>query len=348
LHEAGLLEKPVLCVIGNPLAAKQYFEALEAAPSARQETRDAYRCGVADDGLLLPDMNRIPVDFLLRSTSDPHIKRAQELYHLAQYASGILDIHSARGTMLCVTDHNQDRYLKHVPIRAVLTELAEAIAANASKTAQVKTFKTIVSALSNIECQVGIEAGRHEDPDAPGNASQFTHAILYNIAATKVSPEKTKDDGKFTRYAVKPRITYADLLGAQDVEPDDSVLMAKALRGDADIPERCDRVIVCDKEGNYVVQTVLQYIITPKGKLAYGVYQYEEMEPIKEGQVVAVAVPSGVELCAPRDFSGIFVSKSRTLYSKDTAVGPWPLSQAELASTKFCYPCDISEMKISF
>jgi hypothetical protein len=46
LSEAGLLENDVIGVVGNPLAARQYFEAYEKNPSARQETRDAYRCGL--------------------------------------------------------------------------------------------------------------------------------------------------------------------------------------------------------------------------------------------------------------------------------------------------------------
>ena len=57
LAEAGLLKRDVIGIIGNPLAAKQYFVALEKAPNTPQETRDAFRCGVSDTGELLPDGN---------------------------------------------------------------------------------------------------------------------------------------------------------------------------------------------------------------------------------------------------------------------------------------------------
>ena len=114
------------------------------------------------------------------------------------------------------------------------------------------------------------------------------------------------------------------------------------------IPKRSDRVIVKKKDGTYALQTILEHILTPKGELLYAVYQYDEMEAIKKGDVVAVAVPSGAVFSAPDDFSGIFFSKSATLYDKDPAVGPWPVAAEKLASIKFCYPCDVSEMRIKF
>ena len=160
LSEAGKLERDIVAVIGNPLAATQYFEAYEKNPHARQETRDAYRCGLSPEGTLYPDMNRIPVDFLTREPNDHHTRRAQELYTICQHIEGILDIHSARGNMLCITDHKHDSELKDSPIRNLLTGLAEAISAHASATVAVKTLKTIVSPLPNITSQVGIEAGR--------------------------------------------------------------------------------------------------------------------------------------------------------------------------------------------
>ena len=112
LSEAGKLERDCLAVIGNPLAAKQYFESLRLAPQARQEMRDAYRCGLSDTGQLLPDMNRIPVDFMTCPATDHHTRRAQELFTIGSHISGILDIHSARGNMLCITDHKHDRLVR--------------------------------------------------------------------------------------------------------------------------------------------------------------------------------------------------------------------------------------------
>ena len=312
LAEAGLLKRDVIGIIGNPLAAKQYFAALEKAPNTPQETRDAFRCGLSDTGELLPDGNRIPVDFMTRNDDTAHTKRSRELYFMGQNISGILDIHSARGNMTCITDHKRDSDLKHSPIRALLTELAEAISANASATVTVKTLKTILFPLPNILCQTGIESGRHEDPEAPSVAAAFTLATLYNIKITDVKPLQQEDDGIFERYSVQPRITYSDLIREGDLKDDDQIYMAH--------------------ENNGKIEN----------------YQYDEMEAIKAGQIVAVAQPSGAIFRAPSNFSGIFFSKSGVLYDKDPSVGPWPVVANKIDSVKFCYPCIVSEMKIEF
>lgn len=313
---AGFLIYDVVCAIGNPLAAGQYFSAWEKAPNARQETRDCYRCGLGENGELLPDGNRIPADFLTRSEITPHIQRARELYELACNASGILDIHSARGNMTCITEHKNDSDLKYSPIRALLTDLSEAIAANATPAGAgvvaVQTWKTILEKLPNITSQTGIEAGRHEDENSPHMAASFTLAVLYNLGIASVKPLMAEDDGKFLRYSVRPRLAYADLLADGKVQDGDMIYMAQEIGGK--IEE----------------------------------YQYDEMEAISKGQVVAVAKPSGVVLRAPMDFSGIFFSKAAVLYDKDPAVGPWPVAAPKMASVKFCYPCVVSQMALSF
>lgn len=312
LAEAGLLKRDAIGVIGNPLAAKQYFAALEKAPNTPQENRDAFRCGLSETGELLPDGNRIPVDFMTKNDNTEHTKRSRELYFIGQNISGILDIHSARGNMTCITDHKRDSDLKYSPIRALLTELAEAISANASATVTVKTLKTILFPLPNILCQTGIEAGRHEDPKAPHVAAAFTLATLYNEGITSVKPLNQEDDGIFERYSVQPRITYNDLIREGELKADDQIYMAH--------------------ENNGKIEN----------------YQYDEMEAIKMGQIVAVARPSGVVFRAPSDFSGIFFSKSGVLYDKDPSVGPWPVAASKSDSVKFCYPCIVSELKIEF
>ncbi len=312
LSDAGLLKHDVIGIIGNPLAAKQYFAALKANPTAPQETRDAFRCGLSEAGELLPDGNRIPVDFMTRSDNTPHTKRSRELYLLGQNISGMLDIHSARGNMTCITDHKRDSDLKYSPIRPLLTELAEAISANASATVTVKTLKTILFPLPNILCQTGIEAGRHEDPKSPHVAAAFTLATLYNEGITSVKPLSQEDDGIFERYSVRPRITYNDLQREGELKSDDQIYMAQ--------------------ENNGKIEN----------------YQYDEMEAVKAGQIVAVARPSGTVFRAPSDFSGIFFSKSGALYDKDPSVGPWPVPASKVDSVKFCYPCIVSKMKINF
>lgn len=312
LSQAGTLERDVIGVIGNPLAAGQYFEAWAQNPGARQETRDCYRCGLDKNGNLLPDMNRIPVDFMERDPAVPNIKRAQELYALGRNICGIADIHSARGHMVCITDYKYEKHLKHCPIRDVLVGLADAISAHASAAVTVRTLKTTLATLPNIESQTGIEAGSHEEENAPHVAASFTLSLLHTLGLTKISPLFDKENGVFNCYTVKPRITYADLAMEGKLQPDDRVYMAK-------------------ESG---------------GKIAE--HQYEEMEAIKKGQVVAVARPSGTLFRSPDDFSGIFWSKAQALYDKDPTVGPWPVNADTLAATKFCFPCRVSKKTIDF
>jgi hypothetical protein len=347
LAEAGQLERDVIAVIGNPLAARQYFAHRLHYPDARQETRDAYRCGLDEQGHLYPDMNRIPVDFLTRSADHHHIKRAQELYVIGTNAGGVVDLHSARGNMLCITDHRDDRELKNSPIRAVLTGLAEAISAHASATVSVKTLKTTLAPLPNIAHQIGIEAGRHEAPDAPFNAANFTLSLLNTLGITSIAPLFTGENGLFDAYAVQPRITYGDLEHAP-LREGDHVYMATPCHSIASIPSRSDSVIVKKSDGCYAVQTIIDFTKTPAGSMEYAVYQYDEMEAIASGHSVAVAVPSGVAFKTTSAFSGIFISKSAALYDKDPAVGPWPVAAEHINNIKFCYPCRVRTMTVEY
>ncbi|MDX2073346.1 MAG: hypothetical protein SFX19_03145 [Alphaproteobacteria bacterium] len=349
LAEAKMLNQQVLVAIGNPLASEQYFSAYSEAPRARQELRDGYRCGLGEGGKLLPDMNRIPTDFMTRPPDNHHTRRAQELFHLGSHVSGILDIHSARGNMLCITDHKNDMELKNSPIRAVLIGLADAIAAHSSSgSAQVKTLKTILSPLPNIRYQVGIEAGRHETEDAPLFASMFAHAFLHAIGASKAAPyTPKKETGEFDCYHVQPKWTYGDLVVQGNLLPEDKLFMAAPCMSADAIPKRADRVIVKKKDGAFQVQTIMQYIVAPAGDITYAVYQYDEMEMLHEGAVVAVAVPSGAVLKAPKTAAGIFFSKCASLYDQDPAVGPWPLAASARGDVKFCYPCIVKKEKLS-
>ncbi len=348
LSAAGKLERDVIGIIGNPLAAAQYFEAWADAPKARQESRDAYRCGLDKNGELLPDMNRISVDFLKRNAADPHIKRAQELYAIGQHISGIVDIHSARGNMVCITDHKHDRDLKDSPIRNVLTGLAEAISANASAAVTVQTFKTILSKLPTIESQTGIEAGRHELPETLQIAASFTLSLLHTLGLTSIMPLYDKETGVFARYEVQPRLTYGNLEHEDTLQDDDKIYMAKACPTIEAIPKNSAVVVVRKEDGNYKLQPILEFLVDPAGELVYAICQYEEMEAMAKDEVVAVAVPSGTAFTMPSGFSGVFLSKSAALYDKDPAVGPWPLTADKIDSIKFCYPCKLSEMKVKF
>ncbi len=312
LANAGLLSRDVLGVVGNPLASAQYFAAYAKNPDARQETRDAYRCGLAADGSLLPDMNRIPLDFLTRDDGTAHTQRARELHAMAQTIWGLTDIHSARGDMVCFTDFKHGRDLRYSPLRRVLVGLSEAIAAHASAQVSVQTFKTILAPMAHIHSHTGIEAGRHEDPNAPMVAASFTLSLLYNLGITRALPHFTGENGMFERFTVQPKLSYADLVADASIPADAMIFMARE---------------------------------TPAGIIHA---QYEEMEAMKAGQVVAVAEPGNIALRAPRDFSGIFFSKAAALYDKDPAVGPWPLPVSTMASTKFCYPCAVSDWKMDW
>ena len=347
LAEAGLLTRPMVGVIGNRLAAEQYFYAFIEAPRARQELRDAYRCGLGDGGVLLPDMNRIPLDFMTRKADTAHMKRAQELFHIGNHVGGILDIHSARGNMICITDHKHNRELQYSPIRSVLIGLADAIAAHSSThTNKVATLKTLLAPLPNIEYQVGIEAGRHEDRDTPAHAAMFTHAFLHTIGASTSPSALKKETGMFECYHVQPKWSYGDLLAGGTLADDDKIYMAIPCMSADSIPKRADRVIVRKKEGGYQVQTIMQYIVQPAGIIEFATYQYDEMEALKENAVVAVAVPSGTPLKSPAAAAGIFFSKSAALYDKDPNVGPWPVLAGNRHEVKFCYPCTVREEKL--
>lgn len=312
LANAGLLQRDIIGVIGNPLASRQYFKAYLVSPDSPQESRDAYRCGLAEDGSLLPDMNRIPVDFLTRSDGSAHTQRARELHAMAQEIWGLTDIHSARGDMVCFTDFKHARDLRYSPLRRVLVGLSEAIGAHASAAVSVQTFKTILAPMQHIHSHTGIEAGKHEAPSAPSVAASFTLSLLYNLGVTTALPHFTGENGVFEQFLVQPKLSYGDLIADAPIPTDAKIFMARQ---------------------------------TPQGIIHA---QYEEMEAITKGQVVAIAEPAKIALRAPRDFSGIFFSKSGALYDKDPAVGPWPLSASAMASTKFCYPCVVSEWKLEW
>lgn len=312
LAEMGALKRDIIGAIGNILASTQYFESYKNTPNAPQESRDAYRCGLSETGALLPDMNRIPVDFLSRTPDTAHIARAQQLHAMAQNIWGITDIHSARGDMVCFTDFKHESDLRYSPLRRVLVGLSEAIGAHASAQVSVQTFKTILAPMPHIHSHTGIEAGRHEDPNAPMVAASFTLSLLYNLGITEQPPVYTHENGIFERFTVRPRITYADLKADGAIGADEQIYMARETAGG-------------------IVHA-----------------QYEEMEAIKAGQVMAVAEPSGTLLRAPYDFSGIFWSKSGALYDKDPSVGPWPFTADKLGNVKICYPCDVTAWNLAW
>ncbi len=306
LHQSGHLEKPVLAMIGNNFAAKQFFEHYKKHPDAGQEIRDIFRRGIGENGNALADMNRVPhdLDSLEIDEKKPYIARWKELRFVAENTTGILDIHSARGNMVCVTDSSNNSLLKNSNIRNILVGLTEAIG---SATAS-DTFKTVAGKLPNIKHQFGIEAGTHEDISSYRIASEFACNLLHNLGISSAAPLKTNASKAFYEYQVQPKINFADLTASGEFREKDSLITAKDIDGE----------------------------LQP--------YQYEEMEKIVAGQVVAKAEKSGATLSAPSEFSAIFVTKSSAIFN-DEAIGLYPVATDKM-DIKFCYPCIVNEIEI--
>ena len=303
LSSAGLLRQLVIAVIGNDLAANQYFDAWAGNPVARQETRDVFRRGIGKDGQPLPDMNRIPNNFRELDPATSHeAKRWQELDLIADNTIGILDIHTARGDMVCLTESSDNSLLMNSPIKNILEGLTEAIGAATDSS----TFKTVAGVKPNIKYQFGIEAGTHEDDLSYRRAAEFTATLLYNIDVSEVPPPPR--EGKFYQYKVVGIIKFSDLKSSAKIPPGEMFYTAKVVDGKIQI------------------------------------YQYLEFESIYADQIVAISVPSGIELRSPSNFSCLFITKSAELYS-DKAIGLYPVSTNEMA-TKFCYACEVKEIDI--
>ena len=285
LRQAGLLKKPVLAVIGNPLAAKQYFAHYAEHPKSPQEDRDAFRRGVDENAELLADMNRIPTNFRQLNPEAAHyVKRWQELDFMSENVTGILDIHSARGDMVCVTDSSDNSLLLNTNIRNILVGLTEAIGtATASE-----TFKTVAGKKPNIKYQFGIEAGTHEDPKSFQHASEFTAAFFSNIGISDASPLMKNDNGTFYEYQVMPKLSFADLVPTEPIVETDIFITVK------------------ETENNLLP------------------YQYKEMQKIKAGEILALSTTSTTRLSAPFSFSTLFITKSAEVYS-DPAIGLYPV-----------------------
>ena len=146
---------------------------------------------------------------------------------------------------------------------------------------------------------------------------------------------------------MQPRITYADLDYGDGLQADDKVYMARLCQSLASVPERSDTVIV-KQDGHYKLQSVAEFTKRPAGTMEYALYQYDEMEAIAAGQLVAVAIPSGTVFRTRNAFSGIFLSKSGELYDKDPSVGPWPVAADKISAVKFCYPCEVNPVTLEF
>ena len=213
LESAGLLDKPILCVVGNNLASKQYFKVMETEADKPQQSRDYYRRGLDDNGEPLPDMNRFPANFRDVAPDTYHANRLQELDYIANYGQGVIDIHSARGNMVCITDSSDDSLLKHSSIKAILVGLTEAIG-SATATA---TYKTVAGQKDNIKYQFGIEAGTHEDPNSYKIAGEWTCSMLYDLDITKVKPLASEDSGEFFEYRVKEKLNFSDLVASSEI-----------------------------------------------------------------------------------------------------------------------------------
>ncbi len=334
LGEAGFLKRSVYLAIGNPFAAGQYFSAWEKNPSAQQEVRDDFRTGVDEKGNMQKDLNRVPANFLeLDPASDHHTKRAQDLYYLSKNISGILDIHSARGNLTCITTYSNERDLLYSPIRTVLKGLLDSIASHTS----TKPLKLLFSSQKNIESNTGIEAGRHEDINSFKVASSFTLSLFFNLGISSIKPEQN-ETGVFDLYHVKDKLKFSDLeirLGKSSPEEDLFYTIKPIIN-----KTPADKVVI-EKDDRYQVKQKSEL----KGENPlYAVYQFEEIEEISEGQEIAIGIPSGTKLLAKSNFTGIFFAKPAELY-RDKSVVLLPVHYKEL-NNKFCFPCRKDNLKI--
>jgi hypothetical protein len=277
LSQCGQLRQPVIAVIGNDTAAEQYFNHYSKHPKSPQTSRDIFRRGIDDSGNALADMNRLPVNFLeLKTTKKkPYIKRWQELNFIADNVTGILDIHSARGNMVCVTDSSDNNQLAGANIRNILHGLTQAIGAATDS----ETFKTVAGKKLNIKHQFGIEAGMHEDKNSFRIAAEFVASLFTNLVISSAGASAKNSSDIFYEYIVQPKICFANLTASAIIQADDSFVTVKKI----------------------------------DGKLQE--YQYEEFEQISKGQVVALSKTSATTLSAPADFAVLFITKSAQVFS---------------------------------
>lgn len=328
LEETGLLDRPVHLVIGNHYAAKQYFEAWAKDPRSRQESRDDFRMGLASDGKLMRDLNRIPTNvWEMDANEHYHTARAQQLDALAASASGILDVHSARGDLPCVTTYSDAKALRYSPIRIVLEGLLESIAQHTSTV----TFKQLTSRHTDMKESFGIEAGTHEDPLAPMLAAGFAHALFYNLGITRLEPhDMEKETGTFQTFHVGKVMPFSALRLEGKAGADELFYTVK--EGVAG-----DEYITKEQDGTFA-------LTTSKDVGLYALHQYGELEEVKKDQLVAISVPSGAKLYAPIALHTLFAAKSKKLY-RDPAAAVVPFTLSEF-SKKFCHPCQPGTLKL--
>lgn len=301
LADAGLITQPLWVGIGNHIAAKQYFEAYEKDPKAPVETRDMYRKGVRDCGEPIGDMNRFPENFR-EKTEDPYLLRLQQLDAVGDHISGILDIHTARGAMLLVVACTDKTLLKHSPIRAYSEGTLKAI----SGLTGALPFKKVLAQKENIQTMVGIEAGTHEHVRGPEWAAEFTLSLLHNMGLTTAPYHFQKEDGVFYEYQASPSLNFADLTkedASADVSNDLFYTICPA--GEGRLPSYAEGLMVIKNPDGTVAVVPEEGAENP----LYAVCQFNELQEIKQGQVIAIGVPSGTQLKAPYDFHTMFVTK---------------------------------------
>lgn len=337
LWRKQLLNATVYCIIGTPLAARQYFEAWQRDPLAIQESRDGFRRGYDTSGQLLRDPNRIPADFR-DHPEGPHNARAIALEALADRFTVTLDIHSARGDLICVTEYTELKHLLYSPIRNVLAELASNIGSHASAC----TFKTLLLKKPHIRALTGIEAGRHEDPASPTRAIAFTHALMFNLGLTTVAPAATyrqSETHAFALFQVGSTLNFSQLqkMVKAPGKNDDRYYTVKPSNYEQAKTAEAPEVIVRHADCSLELRQLAEVSEQEESRVAYRLHQFAELEEVYEGDVVAVAIPSGIELKAPTDFYALFVAKSAALYN-DKAAGVLPIATSALEQ-KFCYPC---------
>ncbi len=330
--ETNAINAPVLFVIGTPDAARQYFNAWLGNPDTSQASRDIFRAGVDEKGLRFADPNRIPLDYESRIGMErTHWSRTKELERLSNRMSAALDIHTARGNLRTIMMDSEQHLLNGSPILSKLEGIDQAIGTPNNSLSLAGLFSR------NVPHVCGIEAGTHEASESFRTAVAVGLTYLSNLGVLNQPVPKSYAEVK--RYHVRKAIRYADLLPESErkLEKSDRIYQVKKMYDAKDLPE-AGQVIASGSQGDplavYSTQEIRNLsLIGP----FYVVHQYEELEQIEKGQVVAVSVPSGQEFVSQYNFSGVFVSKKASDYN-DPTVSPWPFD-GDGIDQRFAYEC---------
>lgn len=356
LEKSNLLKQKTYVILGNPIAALQYFSHLKELPFMPTNTRDHFRSGVCVKSNILSDPNRVNVKILEPDYIPPdrNQERMQEIlkFLVAVKPNFLLDIHTQREGGAMITGCNDENLLKNSPISTICKGLLDSIGKHDS----LVPFKLVALKELPHLSYIGIESGEHEKDESVEIAQKFSLTFLANIGACPPElSENKKNKQRFTSVEVNSAIYFSDLKfmtskhslaqkNSNQTIKNDEFYTVKEIHDQASLGND-DLVIITETNGN---SKVVNYAEAKLGNysITYKVHQYLEFEQIEKDQVVAIAIPSGNELLAPKNMSGIFTVKSKKnfLSLKDS----FPVDAEKLQTAKFLYPIKAKNITINF